>query len=166
MFISSDTNIWIDFYEVQHLALPFRLNHEFYLSRNAYAEELLKSEELRDNLITLGLKLAEITDDEFSQATVYEEMYRRLSMHDAIALAIAKSRNWILLTGDRHLREAADKELVECHGIIWIYDELKESKKLTEDEYRLAIGDLIKAVENGRCRLPKNELEKRQGKGK
>lgn len=165
MYISSDTNIWIDFYEIGHLDHPFRLTHEYYISKEAYNDELLKSDELRQELINKGLKLAEVNEDEFSQARAYSEMYRRLSIYDTIALSIAKSRKWILLTGDKRLREAAEKESVECHGIIWIYDELKDDGMMTNKEYHSAIADLTEAVENGLCRLPKDELEKRQGNG-
>ncbi len=165
MYISSDTNIWIDFQEVDHLDHPFRLEYQYYISKNAYTDELLKSDELREELLNKGLRLAEVTEDEYSQAMAYEKTYRRLSFYDRIALAIAKSRRWILLTGDRFLRDAADKETVECHGVIWIYDELKSAEKLTAEEYHSAINDLINAVDVGKCRLPMDELRKRQGNG-
>lgn len=161
MYISSDTNIWIDFQEVGHLDHPFRLEFQYYISHNAYNDELLKSEELREELLSKGLRLAEVTEEEFLQAMIYAGMYRRLSFYDRIALAIAKSRKWVLLTGDKFLREAAQRESVECHGVIWIYDELKDAKLLSAEEFRSAIEDLIKAVEKGRCRLPIDELKQR-----
>ena len=166
MFISSDTNIWIDFQEANHLDHPFRLDYQFFLSKNAYEEELLKSEQLRRDLLSNGLQLAEVTEDEFARAMAYEGTYRALSFNDRIALSIAKTRGWILLTGDKPLRNAAEAESVECHGTIWIYDELKVSGKMSEEEFHSAIDDLIKAVENAKCRLPMDELRKRQGNGK
>ena len=165
MYISSDTNIWFDFYEIHHLDHPFRLEHEFYISKNAFSDELPATEDIRDDLLRQGLKVTTITDNELTMARVYSDQYRALSIYDAIALAIAKSRNWILLTGDKPLRVAAEKETVQCHGIIWIYDELKATGKLSETEFHLAISDLIEAVRNGGRRLPMDELEKRQGNG-
>jgi len=88
-------------------------------------------------------------------------MYRKLTMYDAFALSIAKTRNWILLTGDKPLREAAENENVEYHGLIWIYDELRYALKISTEEYHTAIIDLINAVENGNTRLPLDELRKR-----
>lgn len=165
MYISSDTNIWFDFYEIHHLDHPFRLEHEFYISKNAFADELPAAEDIRDDLLRQGLKVIEITDDELAMARVYSGQYRALSVYDAIALSIAKSRNWILLTGDKPLRVAAEKEIVQCHGILWIYDELRGTGKLSDMEYHSAIRDLIEAVRNGGRRLPMDELEKRQGNG-
>lgn len=165
MYISSDTNIWIDFYEIDHLDHPFRLEYEYYISKNAFFDEMVKSDEMREELVRRGLKLADVTEDEFIQARTYGEKYRRLSTYDTIALSIAKARGWILLTGDKFLRDAATEEMVECHGVIWIYDELKENGKLSTDEFHMAIDELICAVENGQCRLPMDELRKRQGDG-
>ena len=62
MYISSDTNIWIDFYEIRHVDHPFLLEHEFYLSAAAYEDELIKSDELREELLEHGLRVADITD--------------------------------------------------------------------------------------------------------
>lgn len=161
MFISSDTNVWIDFYEIGHLELPFRLDYQFYISHDTFREEFLKSEEMKDDLLKYGLLLADVTDEEFAEATVYQSRYPVLSLYDGFALAIAKVRGWILLTGDKPLRKAAAKEGVECHGTIWVYDQLRNQNKMTEAEYNLIIESLIKAVKNGQCRLPINELQNR-----
>ena len=162
MFISSDTNIWIDFFEINHLDHPFRLDHEYYINERAYKDEMLKSEEMRIDLVHHGLKLTDVNDEEFKQAGTFQMKYRALTTYDAFALSIAKSRSWILLTGDKPLRLAAEKENVECHGVIWVYDELRSTGKLSPLEYQVAISDLIEAVQNGHCRLPLDELRKRQ----
>ena len=161
LYISSDTNIWIDFFEIKHVDHPFLLEHEFYLSAAAYEDELLKSEELRKALLAFGLRLADITDEEFSMAESYRRTYRKLSLYDAFALAIAKARSWTLLTGDQPLRTAAEHEGIECHGVIWVYDELLHHGKISSDDFRNAMQLLLAAVQEGRCRLPVNELIRR-----
>ena len=166
MYISSDSNIWFDFFEIDHLDHPFRLKYKFYISDDTFTDEIQGPEGIREELLHLGLQITETLEDELVMAKAYTDQYRALSLHDAIALAIAKSRNWVLLTGDRQLRIAADKEKVQCHGIIWIYDKLKETGKIAEDEYHSALKDLIKAVRASGRRLPLDELEKRLGKGK
>jgi len=158
MYISSDTNIWIDFFEIKHVNHPFLLEHEFYLSAVAYEDELLKSEELRKELLAFGLRLADITDEEFVMAESYRTAYRKLSLYDAFALAIAKARSWTLLTGDKPLRTAAEREGIECHGVIWVYDELLRHGKISLDDFREAMQQLLAAVQEGQCRLPLNEL--------
>ena len=161
LFISSDTNIWIDFYEIRHPEHPFLLAHQFYLSSAAFEDELLKSEELREILLRLGLNLANISEEEFVLAQTFQMNYRKLSLYDCLALAIAKLRSWTLLTGDNPLRRAAEHENVECHGVIWIYDELLLQGKISIADYHDAIQELLTAVQEGRCRLPVDELYKR-----
>ena len=131
MYISSNTNIWIDFNEINHLEHPFLLRYEYYISSAALYDELIEPPQLREKLLELGLRQTEITDEELALALEFQNIYKKLSVYDRIALAIAKTRSWILLTGDRPLRNAAKKEGVECHGAIWIYDELLRLKKLT-----------------------------------
>ena len=96
------------------------------------------------------------------EALNLQARYSSLSIYDAFALAIAKLRGWILLTGDMPLRKAATIEGVEHHGTIWIYDQLKTQEKIANAEYNNAIEKLIEAVKNGRCRLPLAELKKRR----
>ena len=164
LFISSDTNIWIDFFEIRHVDHPFLLDFDFYLSSAAYEDELIKSEELRKALLAFGLHLADVTDDEFITAQTFRSNYPKLSLYDALALSIAKSRSWTLLTGDRPLRNAAGHEGVACHGVIWINDELLHQKKIDADNYHNAMRALLTAVQEGRCRLPVDELLKRLGR--
>lgn len=163
MFISSDTNVWVDFQKVGHLDYPFRLNFVYYISRDTFCEEFLTPESMKIELLKRGLQFAEMTDLEFTQAMIFQSHYRGLSQYDAFALAIAKQRGWTLLTGDMPLRKAAMRECVDVHGIIWIYDQLKDQGKMTDDEFFSAMNELIDAVKNGRCRLPMEELLKRRG---
>lgn len=162
MYISSDTNVWIDFYEIGHIDHPFRLNFEYFISRDTFRDEFIKSESMRMSLLSLGLQLAEATEDEFTCAIAFQNRYVELSLYDAFALSIAKARGWTLLTGDMPLRKAAIKEGVEVHGTIWVYDQLKAQGKVTEDEYENVINELIEAVRIGKCRLPIAELIKRK----
>lgn len=154
--------MWIDFHEIGHLDHPFRLDFEYFISRDTFREEFIKSEAMRASLMNLGLQLADVTDDEFMQALSFQSRYTELSLYDSLALAIAKTRGWTLLTGDMPLRKAAIKEAVEVHGTIWVYDQLKEQGKMAEDEYENVIDDLIQAVKTGKCRLPIAELIKRK----
>ncbi len=158
MFISSDTNIWIDFFEIDHPEHPFLLEHRYYISSAAFDDELIRSEKLRDVLHECGLLITEISDEEFILAQHFKNVYTKLSTYDAFALAIAKHRTWVLLTGDKPLRTAADHEDVECHGVIWVYDELRRQKRIDQNTFYAAIKALLKATLEGRCRLPITEL--------
>lgn len=137
------------------------MEYQYSISRSTFDDEIVKSDEMRSRLLELGLSLIDITDDEYNDSLLYMERYPKLSVYDALALSIAKRRAWVLLTGDKPLRKAAEQEQVECHGTLWVYDQLKEQGKMKPTEIRAAIVDLIKAVETGRCRFPMAELQKR-----
>ena len=97
--------MWIDFHEIGHIDHPFRLDFEYFISRDTFRDEFIKSESMKISLLGLGLQLADVTDDEFMQAISFQGRYTELSLYDTFALSIAKARGWTLLTGDMPLRK-------------------------------------------------------------
>ena len=159
IFISSDTNVWIDFDVLGRLDLPFKLTYTYLMTEITIEEELL-SPGLKDKLISLGLQKTELSPEEFALALDYGRKYLQLSFHDRIALSVAKLRTIPLLTGDGALRKAATKEGVELMGTLKILDELHQTEIIQTDEYE----NLLKRLESGngqKVRLPKEEIEKR-----
>ena len=163
-FISSDTNVWIDFSTIDKLDLPFRLPYTYIMNRDAIEEELLSPLSLKQNLLQLGLKSIDIDNDEFVLAAKYGVKYKQLSVHDRIALAIAKNRNITLLTGDAHLRIAARQECVSVMGTIGVLDRLLAFKHISEREYDNCLKELLK-YNGGLIRLPEDEIKKRLNHG-
>ena len=160
MYISSDTNIWIDFQIVSALKLPFKLSHKFYLSEETLKDELLTPPGIDEHLISFGLISLELTEEEFFYVFNIVGKYPQLSRYDALALAIAKRRGFVLLTGDKRLRKAAAEEGVEVRGTLWIFDELLHEKIIDEEEYKQFMKKLKQ--HNGKdIRLPMSEIEKR-----
>ena len=88
----------------------------------------------------------------------FRERYLKLSVYDSAALAIAKCRDIILLTGDGALRKAAMSEGVQVMGTIGIVDRLAESSLISEEEYIQCLSNLLE-YNGGKVRLPRNELE-------
>ena len=105
-YISSDTNVWIDFQLIGSLSLPFRLPYTYIMSMDAVEDELLSPQNFKAQLLDNGLKPVEYSYEEFELAEYYGSMYPRLSIYDRLALAIAKKREITLLTGDGALRKA------------------------------------------------------------
>lgn len=141
-YISSDTNIWIDFQTVDALELPFRLDCTYLISSDTLNAEWLKPKGRGLRFVELGLKAVDITTEEFYYADEIQSKNKRLSVYDCLALAIAKFRGIVLLTGDRRLRQTAEKEGVMVHGSLWIFDELLRCERITTSEYKsiMAIG--------------------------
>ena len=177
MLISSDTNIWLDFSIIGQIDHPFLLDNVYYLSSITYHDEIDDKSKIYDSLVNHELfgelrrcvkenkiLITDATTEELKLAMRYANEYRppkinnAISMQDSIALAIAKKRNWCLLTGDSGLREAAKFEEVVCHGTLWIYDELLRNQLLTHKEYLGVMNALLDAVDNKKRRLPRNEI--------
>ena len=159
-YISSDTNIWIDFHAIDKIDVPFRLDVKYIMFHEAMRKEIIDPPELVQSLVKLGLEGVNLSTGEFYDAMEMLKRYQKISQYDAIALAIAKSREITLLSGDKSLRSAADKEGVTVLGSIGLIDRLLREKLITNKEYY----EILSAWENqtvlGR-RLPIEEIRKR-----
>ncbi len=123
-------------------------------------DELLSPRELNRLLQQYGLKKTELTEAEFYYIEELQRRYKRLSVYDCAALAIAKKRKIALLTGDSRLRSAAQAEHVQVTGTIGILDSLYDGKYINHGEYFYCLMELMK--NNGRrVRLPEDELRLR-----
>lgn len=163
-YISSDTNIWIDFVTIDRLELPFKLPYIYLMNQDAIEDEIRKPFGLGEKLIRLGLQTTQLSEKEFFLAEELVDKYIKPSLHDCIALAIAKAREITLLTGDGPLRRAAALEGVHVIGTIGILDQLLEGQYIDLETYKNCIDSLLK--HNGKeVRLPENELRKRLNKG-
>ena len=112
-YISSDTNVWIDFLTIDKINMPFLLPYVFLMNSDAIGNELVEPEGLGERLIEHGLVPTELTTEEFFLAEELNMKYAKPSIFDCVALAIAKNRGIVLLSGDGPLRKAAEKEGVE-----------------------------------------------------
>ena len=156
-FISSDTNVWIDFAIIDQLEIPFRLPYTYIMCEDAIHDELLSPTGLGEKLISFGLVPVAITIDEFFLAEDYGTLYPKLSIYDRIALAISKKRQITLLTGDRELRKAAKKEHVSFMGTLGVLDALWDSELITADELRICL-QKMRTYNGGSIRLPDAEI--------
>lgn len=159
-YISSDTNVWIDFLEIERLELPFRLPYVYLMNGETVEDELLSPPGLGCALLQFGLQKTALTEDEFFLAEALVLKYVKPSVYDCIALAIAKIRGLVLLTGDGSLRKMAEKEGVAVMGTIGILDQLHGGQYINDEEYADCIQKLLEK-NGGKVRLPKHELETR-----
>jgi len=159
-FISSDTSVWIDFSTINKTELPFRLPYTYIMNKDAVEDEILSPPSLGSELVSYGLVPVELTIEEFFLAQQFGTVYKKLSKYDRIALAIAKSRKIILLTGDGALRKAAAQEEVTVMGTLGILDQLWEESLISAAELKFCLEEL-NTHNGGIIRLPREELEQR-----
>ena len=159
-YISSDTNVWIDFATIDRLSLPFRLPYTYLMDDEAISNELLEPAGLGECLVKLGLQPTELTEEEYFLADELNTKYSRPSLYDCIALAIAKCRGLTLLSGDGPLRKAAMQEGVKVIGTIGLLDELYSQELVDTTEYIFCLEELLRN-NGGKVRLPGHELQRR-----
>lgn len=152
----SDSSVLIDLERCQLLREVFALASELVVP------DLLFERELREYggqaFVDLGLRVESLTPAELAGEQQFVRTERALSAPDAFSLALARARQWTLLTGDGLLRDLAEKENVECHGVLWLLD-LVEGEQ-TASLQQLHDG-LRRLVSHPRCRLPKAEVNVR-----
>jgi len=131
----------------------FALPHEFAVPDVLYDHEMRG--DWGDGLVRRGLRVEEVSKEGVAKALLYRQQRATLSVPDSFALALAKERQWLLLTGDGQLRDLAGGEDVECHGVLWLMDLMQEAG--TPGVQPLHDG-LMAIAAHPRCRLPRREI--------
>lgn len=121
--IVSDANIFIDIYVADLLAAMFRLPDTFVVPDILYREEL---QDHYPELPALGLRIEKLESAVIEETIRLRTTYPEPSTNDLMALALAKVRKWMLLTGDDRLRDAGIAEGVDLHGTLWLMEAMHE----------------------------------------
>lgn len=150
----SDTSVLIDLERGGFLDSCFGLSFEFAVPDLLYAREL--ADYGGPELVRLGLRVEELSPAELTIAQDTRTAHPRLSLPDAYAYALASARGWTLLTGDGELRALANASTVPFFGVLWLLDQLFESRAIAGDA--LAAG-LETIASHPRCRLPRTEIQ-------
>ena len=119
--IVSDTSVLVDLERGVFLESIFSLPFKFVVP------DLLFERELKNYngcaLIKYGFHVQEL--DSAGLAIDYYRKYRKiLSLPDVFAFVLAKTNSWMLLSGDGALRALANDVNVNCHGVLWLLDQL------------------------------------------
>ena len=118
MILVSDTSVLIDLERGSLLESVFALPHGLAVPDVLYHLEMRG--EWGERLVGLGLRVEETSEEGVADAIRYRRQRPKLSVPDSMALALAKERQWVLLTGDSDLRNLAGGENVDCHGVLWV----------------------------------------------
>jgi predicted nucleic acid-binding protein len=155
LVLVSDTSVLIDLQRGQLLETALRLPYDFAVPDLLYERELRtwQGPDLRPHLAILPL-----ASEGVALAAAFRRTDSRLSLPDAFALALAKIGGHILLAGDAALRAMAEVENVDCHGVLWMLDEIRAHDLAKQDALHAALTSIS---QHPRCRLPRTEVRKR-----
>lgn len=151
----ADANIWIDLHRGTLLDVVFDLPLRW-LAPDLVINELEKTPS-GAQLVKRGLQSLELSGREMQMVAELSITHRRLSIPDLSALVLAKNQGMMLLTGDGKLRRLAQQERIECHGILWILDEMVRLGVLPSTQAAKA----LQAILDAGGRLPARECDRR-----
>jgi len=149
-----DTNILIDLHKGEILHLLFALPLEVSAPDVVLHEQV---EPDRKMLQGMGLGTISLSSTQLVEVVQLSTQDAGLSMGDCAAFIAARDKGWVLLTGDKRLRQKAEAAAVETHGVLWILDMIEDEGLLNSLE--LAVS-LQKMIDHG-ARLPTDECDKR-----
>jgi predicted nucleic acid-binding protein len=155
----SDASILIDLAKWSLLEALFELPFEFAVPDALFEDELIDLGEVdRDRLMALGLRVESLNAEGMARAVAYQTAQPKLTLHDCLAVTLAVTNDWPLLTGDKRMRALADEEHLEVHGVLWVIDRFAEHRIVRKPTLAKALRGML---DDPRTRLPHVEINKR-----
>jgi len=153
-----DANLLIDLIEADLLGLWFQLDIETHTT-DLVLHELKRTHQWRAvSLLAQAGNLKVRQFDPPGLENLRKQSVRlRVSLADASAFVVALELQAILLSGDRRLRNEAQRAGLEVHGALWVFDQLIDASVLSPGD---AATKLALARKAG-AYLPANECEER-----
>jgi predicted nucleic acid-binding protein len=156
--IITDTNILFDVIKIG--ALPEFFSLDFDICTTVFVIEEIKpfaQKELIDAFIRAKkLTVYEFSEEEVEEVTNFNAGRNLKRFTDRSVIWKSLQLKCPMLTGDKKMREVAEKMSLEVHGSIWVIRKLINSNLITTDK---AIA-LLKQLLMINSWLPKNEIEK------
>lgn len=157
LVLITDANVWIDLQVGGVLVDAVRLDYELVLPDVVHAEMEHGRPEVFAELgllVELGhVRLGTCGPEGVALVQQLAGTYLKAQTPDLFALAMAKLTPAILVTGDRHLRQAAEAERVEVHGTLWLLEEMVAQSVVTAR----GAGDALAVMMGADRRLPEKE---------
>lgn len=156
MILVADSSVLIDLERGELFEVAFSSSIELAVPDLLYERELAATG--GEALKSLGLQVVSLEPEELEFAQTTQRQRQKLSLPDCFALACARRPEHALLTGDVELRRCAEGVNIDCHGVLWLLDQLIAIGAATPGAMHTA---LEKIARHPRCRLPKQEIRKR-----
>ena len=152
-----DTSVLMDLDRGLLITEIFLLPFIFVVPDLLYHKEL--TPKFGNRLLELGLEVRSLSGKTLLATHQYHTTHRRtISFVDCAALALASSEELVLLTGDKNLRNLAKQEGVDCHGVLWVFDQFYDHKIISGDEL---VKRLEQVASHPKARLPKQDVQER-----
>ncbi len=151
----SDSNVLIDIEDGELTNALFSLaNIHFFVPDVLFEQELRTG---HSHLIDLGLNICSLSGTSVAEVFELAQKYRKVSRIDLFALQLAKEKSALLLTGDKALSKVAKEFKIECHGTVWLVEQIIQEGIIQISEAEEA----YRRMRAAGSRLPWEEAEQR-----
>jgi hypothetical protein len=153
----SDASILIELGKWYLLEAFFRLPFDIAIPDALFEDELIDLGVVdRERLKMLGLRVESLDAKGVERAVIYQTSRPKLTIHDCLAVTLAATNGWMLLTGDKRMCRLAVEEDVEAHGVLWVINRLVEYQAAPVDTIVEALRGML---EDPRTHLPRIEID-------
>ena len=158
--VVSDTNIFIDLYNVDLLDEFFSLDIEIHTTDFVMNELIVEKQkkkimEYHDRLFLKKFNAKELLELISFQHNLEKDT--NVSVQDCSVWKYAQENDYMLLTGDRKLRGLAIKEGTNVCGILYLFDKMVEEHIISPQK----ACEKILQLKKQNVRLPSKEIDKR-----
>lgn len=156
--VIQDANIIIDLQNAGLLSTWFDLKIPT-LTTDLVELELQQGDQwksIETHIVEKRIEVIEFSGIELKEIQILNNKYA-VSIPDCSVLYLTAVRKARLITGDRRLRKVAEKNSIQCHGVLWVIDLLFERNAI---DNATATKALEKIISLG-SRLPEKEVQLR-----
>ena len=159
----TDANIFIDLIFLDLIDHLFKLDVELYTTYEV-VEELNESQQKIVKHYQSNNRLGVLITEEIELITQLPKFIptNKLSFADLTVFHFAMKMNTGILTGDSLLRKISEKQGLDVHGIIWVFDKMVEFELISA----IKAAGKLESLLNFNKRLPVHECQVRIKKWK
>lgn len=159
----TDANIFIDLIFLDLIDHLFKLDVELYTTHEV-VEELNESQQKIVRHYQSSNRLGVLITEEIELITQLPKHIpiNKLSFADLTVFHFAMKMNTGILTGDSLLRKISEKQGLDVHGIIWVFDKMIELELIST----INAASKLESLLNFNKRLPVHECQVRIKKWK
>ncbi len=139
----TDACIFIDLYDLQLTAQFFNLDIEVHTSIDVIKELYENQQQMLSAFQSVGKLSVHIIKEEEKKVILASAYPKSLSDSDKTVLFLASKLNAMVLSSDKTVRNFANINKIDYHGMIWIFDQLIMNGLITTQEASTKLKQLI-----------------------
>jgi predicted nucleic acid-binding protein len=140
----TDACIFIDLFDIELINPFFQLSLDIHTTIDVFNELNAIQQQVLMAYISVGKLTLHSMQEQDRKWIQSMQVPKALSSADKTVLYLARKLDAMLLSSDRAVRNMAELQSVECHGMLWLFDQWVDYKILTKQSAVQKLQDLFK----------------------